>query len=529
MSKTKFIIFTGGVLSGLGKGIAAASIGKLISNGNKILPMKLDGYLNYDPGTMNPIEHGEVFVLDDGGEVDMDFGHYERFLDITCRFDCNITMGKVFHSLLEKERQGRFLGNTVQLIPHATNEIKEKIYNVVEKENPDIVLIEIGGTVGDMENELFVEALRQLGKEVGKENALYVHLTYVPHPSHVNEHKTKPTQQSIKLLNQGGIEPDIIIARSEIPLSDKIKEKISLFCNVSKEDVISGVNVDSVYKIPLSFESQGIVDRINNKLNTDYESNMEMWNKLVDNIKNINNNEIKIAICGKYTKLEDSYASIIESLVHSSANLNINVKLKWIETTDVKEIEEELKDVKGIIIPGGFGTRGAEGKINIIKHAREKNIPFLGLCYGLQLAVIEYARNVCKLTSANSTEIDGDTEVPVIDIIEGHEGNLGKGKTMRLGSYKAILKENSKVYGLYGIKEICERHRHHYEVNPNYHNVLEENGLSLSGLSENGILVEFIEIPEHKFFLATQAHPELKSSLDKPSPLFYGFLKACLD
>ena len=528
VSQTKYIIFTGGVLSGLGKGIAAAAIGKLISNGNKVLPMKLDGYLNYDPGTMNPIEHGEVFVLDDGGEVDMDFGHYERFLNITCKFDCNITMGKVFHSLLEKERQGKFLGKTVQLIPHATNEIKEKIYNVVGKENPDVALIEVGGTVGDMENELFIEALRQLGKEVGKENVLYVHLTYVPHPPHVNEHKTKPTQQSIKLLNQRGIEPDIIIARSKDFLDEKIKEKISLFCNISKEDVIGGVNVDSVYKIPLSFESQGIVDRINFKLSTDYKSNLGVWGKLVDNIKNVDNKIIKIAICGKYTKLEDSYASIIEALIHSSANLNINVKLKWIETTDLLEIEEELKDVKGIIVPGGFGMRGAEGKIKIIQYARENNIPFLGLCYGLQLAVIEYARNVCKLISANSTEIDKDTEIPIIDIIGGHEDVLGKGKTMRLGSYKAILKENSRVYDLYGTNEIFERHRHHYEVNPEYHKILNEKGLLLSGLSEDGVLVEFIEIPEHKFFVATQSHPELKSSLDKPAPLFYGFMKACL-
>lgn len=529
MFQTKYIIFTGGVLSGLGKGVAAAAIGKLISNGNKILPMKLDGYLNYDTGTMNPIEHGEVFVLDDGGEVDMDFGHYERFLNITCKFDYNITMGKVFHSLLEKERQGKFLGKTVQLIPHATDEIKEMIYNCVKKESPDIVLIEVGGTVGDMETELFIEALRQLGKEVGRENVLYIHLTYVPKPQHINEHKTKPTQQSIKLLNQRGIEPDIIIARSNDYLDDKIKGKISLFCGVSKENVISGVNVDSVYKIPLNFESQGIVEKINKKLNTNYKPDMKVWEKLSNNIKNINNKEIKIAICGKYTRLEDSYASIIEALIHSSANLNVNIKLKWIETSDIEEIKDELKDVKGVIIPGGFGLRGAEGKIKIIEYARENNIPFLGLCYGLQLAVIEYARNVCKLTSANSTEIDKETEVPIIDIIEGHEDKLRKGKTMRLGSYKAILKEDSKVYDLYGLKEVYERHRHHYEVNPKYHNILEESGLFLSGLSEDGVLVEFIEIPEHKFFIATQSHPELKSSLDKPAPLFFGFVKACLD
>jgi CTP synthase len=528
VSQIKYLIFTGGVLSGLGKGVAAASIGKLIDSNRKILPIKMDGYLNYDPGTMNPIEHGEVFVLDDGGEVDMDFGHYERFLGITCKFEWNITMGKIFHSLLEKEREGKFLGKTVQLIPHATDEIKEKIYNLVKKETPDIVLIEVGGTIGDIENELFIEALRQLGNEVGRENILYVHLTYIPVPQHVNEPKTKPTQQSIKLLNQRGIWPDIIITRSKNYIDDKIKEKIALFCNVVKEDIINGSNVDNVYKIPLMFESQGIVERINKKLNADYKSDMENWKRLVDNINNINNKTIKVAICGKYTRLEDSYVSIMESLKHCSGNLNVNINLKWIETTDLKDIEEELRDVKGIIVPGGFGSRGTEGKINVIRYARENNIPFLGLCFGLQLAVIEYARNVCKLSSANSTEIDKDTETPIIDIIEGHQERLAKGKTMRLGKYKAVLKENSRVYELYNNKEVYERHRHHYEINPEYHKVLEDNGLILSGLSEDKVLVEFIEIPEHKFFIATQSHPELKSSLENPAPLFYGFVKACL-
>ncbi len=529
MSQTKFIIFTGGVLSGLGKGVAAASIGRLISNGIKILPMKLDGYLNYDPGTMNPVEHGEVFVLDDGGEVDMDFGHYERFLGISCKFEWNITMGKIFHSLLEKEREGKFLGKTVQLIPHATNEIKEKIHYLVEKENPDVVFIEVGGTVGDMENDLFIEALRQLKKEVGKDNIMFVHLTYVPIPKHINEPKTKPTQQSIKLLNQRGIEPDIIITRSKDPLNDKIKEKISLFCDISKEDVIYGTNVDNVYKIPLMFHEQGIVDRINKKLNTNFKVNIEKWDALAKNINNINNKSIKIAICGKYTALEDSYASIIESLKRCSANLNANITLKWVETTELENIGDDLNDIKGIIVPGGFGSRGVEGKINAIRYARENNIPFLGLCYGLQLAVIEYAKNVCKLTSANSTEIDKDTEAPVIDILQGHKEKLGKGKTMRLGSYKAILKENSKVLELYNNKEAFERHRHHYEVNPRYHEILQEKGLTISGMSEDGILAEFIEIKNHKFFVATQAHPELKSTLEKPAPLFYGFVKACLD
>ena len=529
MSKTKFIIFTGGVLSGLGKGVAAASIGKLIGKGFKILPIKMDGYLNYDPGTMNPIEHGEVFVLDDGGEVDMDFGHYERFLGINCKFEWNITMGKIFHSLLEKEREGKFLGRTVQLIPHATNEIKEKIFDLINNENPDVVLMEIGGTVGDMENELFIEVARQLKKDVGRENIIYIHLAYVPNPKHINEPKTKPAQQSIKLLNERGIEPDIIIARSKDYLDDNIKEKIALFADVSKRDVISGANVECIYKIPLIFKSQGMDEIINRKLNTNYTSELDELARLVDNINNVKNKVIDVAICGKYTRLEDSYASIIEALHHCSANLNVNIRLRWVETTDMTNLDDSLRDIKGIIVPGGFGIRGSDGKMKVIEYARKNNIPFLGLCYGLQLAVIEYARNVCKLTSANSTEIDPNTEVPIINAIEGHEKKIGKGKTMRLGSYKAILKEGSKVYSLYKSKEVYERHRHHYEVNPRYHNTLEDNGLSLSGLSEDGILAEFIEIKKHKFFVATQAHPELKSSLEKPAPLFYGFVKACLE
>ncbi|QQG39102.1 MAG: CTP synthase (glutamine hydrolyzing) [Candidatus Woesearchaeota archaeon] len=526
----KFIVVTGGVLSGLGKGIAAASIGHLISKDLKVTPIKLDGYLNVDPGTMNPIEHGEVFVLDDGGEVDMDFGHYERFLNISCKTKWNLTMGKVFNEIREKERRGDYLGKTVQFIPHVTNLIKSKFFEIGKEENTDIVLIEVGGTVGDIENELFLEAVRQLKIDVGSENIMYMHLTYVPIPHGVNEQKSKPTQQSVNMLRQKGINPDILICRCKEYLTEKTKERISIFCGVDKEAIITGLDVENVYEIPVVFNEEGIVNIINKKLKLNITPRIE-WLPLLKQNKNSKTN-INIAICGKYTKLEDSYASVIEAIDHAAANLKCKINLKWIETTDIEEgkisVEEALKDINGLIIPGGFGLRGAEGKIAVIKYAREKNIPFLGLCFGLQLAVVEFARNVCKLEGANSTEINQRTSHPVIDILPEQKSIINKGGTMRLGSYKAILKDGV-IKQLYKNEKVYERHRHRYEVNPNYHEILANNGLVLSGLSEDGRLVEFIEYPKHKFFTATQAHPELKSSLINPSPLFYGLIKSCLE
>lgn len=531
-NKTKFIIVTGGVLSGLGKGIAAASIGHLLSSKLRIVPMKLDGYLNTDPGTMNPIEHGEVFVLDDGGEVDMDFGHYERFLGVTCKFEWNLTMGKIFEHVRKKERKGDYLGKTVQYIPHVVDAIKEKLFEVAEKEKADILLIEVGGTVGDMENELYVEAMRQLKNDVGDENLLYVHLTYVPIPSGVAEQKSKPTQQSVNLLRQRGIQPDIIIGRCKEPLTDKIKKKIAMFCDIEPEAVISGYDVDNIYRIPLGFEKEGITEIIHKKLGIYSPPDLRRWSILLNNLDNAEK-EITIAMCGKYTDLEDSYASVVESVHHCAANTRSKINIKWVETTDIEEgkisVEERLKDIAGIIVPGGFGARGAEGKISVIKYARENNIPFLGLCYGLQLAVSEFARDVCNLEGANSTEIDEKTKHPVIDILPEQKDVTEKGATMRLGAYKAMIDPDSFVYTLYNSKEVWERHRHRYEVNPEYHGQLREKGLVLSGLSPDGKLVEFIELKNHPFFVATQAHPELKSRLEKPAPLFFGFIKAALE
>lgn len=523
---TKYIIVTGGVLSGLGKGIAAASIGNLLSAKLKIIPIKCDGYLNVDPGTMNPFEHGEVFVLDDGGEVDMDFGHYERFLGITCKSMWNLTMGKVFDKVRKKERRGDYLGKTVQYIPHVTDVIKNHIFENAREEAPDLVIVEIGGTVGDIENELFLESVRQMRDDVGRENILYVHLTYVPVPYGVNEQKSKPTQQSVNLLMQRGIFPDIIIGRCSQSLSKEVKTKISRFCNVQPNAVVTGLDVEDIYEIPLIFEEEGLPEIIHKKLNIYSPPDLKKWKKLVDNIRNPEQ-KITIGICGKYTKLEDSYASIIESLNHCSAHLSCKIDLKWVETTDLKNTSF-LDDIDGVIVPGGFGSRGTEGKIEIIRFARERNLPFLGLCLGLQLAVIEFARNVCELEGANSTEMNPDTSHPVIDILPEQKEISDKGGTMRLGGYPAILKENTVVRALYKAEEVSERHRHRYEVNPDYHPVIEGKGMVFSGASRDGRLVEFIELPHLKYFVATQAHPELKSRMDMPAPLFYGFIKACL-
>jgi len=526
-TNTKYITVTGGVLSGLGKGIAAASIGHLLSSKLRIIPIKCDGYLNVDPGTMNPFEHGEVFVLDDGGEVDMDFGHYERFLGVTCKSKWNLTMGKVFDMVRKKERRGDYLGKTVQYIPHVTDVIKNHIFEVVQDEKPDLVIIEIGGTVGDIENELFLEAVRQMREDVGRDNIIYIHLTYVPIPYGVNEQKSKPTQQSVNLLKQRGIFPDIIIGRCAHFLTREIKAKISSFCDVHPEAVITGLDVDDIYEIPLIFEQEGLPEIIHKKLHIYSPPDLRRWKRLVDNIKNPDR-RITVAMCGKYTRLEDSYASIIESFHHCAAHFRCKIDLKWVDTTDLKDASF-LKEVDGLVVPGGFGSRGTEGKIEAIRLAREQDIPFLGLCLGLQLAVIEFARNVCGLTGANSTEMEPETPHPIIDILPEQKEVTDKGGTMRLGAYPAVLKEGTLVHSLYGQAEISERHRHRYEVNPEYHRVLKEHGMGLSGTSLDGRLVEFIELPRLKFFVATQAHPELKSRMETPAPLFYGFVKACLD
>ena len=529
--RTKYIVICGSVLSGIGKGILTASIGKLL-NGLKIVPIKCDGYLNVDPGTMNPIEHGEVFVLDDGGEVDMDFGHYERFLNIDCKFEWNLTSGKIFKKVIDKERRGDFLGKTVQMIPHVTDEIKKEFKKIANKENADVVLIELGGTIGDIEMMWFYEAARQLKMEVGEENLIFVNLTYVPELESVQEQKTKPAQQGVQKLLEAGIQPDIIIARSKNKLTKKSKQKIAMFCNVKEEEVISNPNLEIVYELPLIFKNEGLDKIIKNKLKLNATKDIKKWAQLVNNIK-YSNNKVNIAICGKYTDLKDSYVSIVEALIHAGAHLKTGINLKWVETTDIennkKDVGESLKGIDGIIVPVGFGSRGAEGKIACIKYVRENNIPFLGICYGLQMSVIEFARNVCNLKDANSTEVNENTKNPVVCILPEQRNVKEKGATMRLGSYKADLKKGTKVQKLYNSNVANERHRHRYEVNPECHDVLQKNGMVFSGTSKNGRLVEFLELPKHKYFVATQAHPELKSRLEYPAPLFYGLVKACLD
>ena len=528
--KTKFIIITGGVISGLGKGVASAAIAKLLSNGKKIIPMKLDGYLNVDPGTMNPIEHGEVFVLDDKGEVDMDFGHYERFLGVTCKSKWNLTMGKVFDFVRQKERRGDYLGKTVQYIPHVTNAIKEKIFEVAKEEDADIMMIEVGGTVGDLENELYIESMRQLKKEVGEENIAYIHMTYVPIPSGVKEQKSKPTQQSVNLLRQRGIQPDIIIGRCAQLLDDSIKERISTFCDIPKEAVITGLDVDNVYRIPLVFQDEGILEILNQKLHLHASPDTTYWSQLVHQMDHAEK-EVTIALCGKYTRLEDSYASVIEAVRQAGAHLGVKPKLKWIETTEIEEgkvhVEEALRGVSGIIVPGGFGSRGIEGKIQVVRYARENGIPYLGLCYGMQLAVIEFSRNVCGMQGAHSTEVNPNTAFPVIDLLPEQVEVKEKGATMRLGGHDVEIKKGTRAEKMFGAQARL-RFRHRYEVNPAFIATLEKNGVIFSGKAPEREIMQIMELPaeKHPFFMGTQAHPELTSRLEKPNPFFLELIRS---
>ena len=524
----KFIIITGGVISGLGKGISLASIGKLISNNIKKVPIKCDGYLNYDPGTINPMVHGEVFVLDDGSEVDMDFGHYERFLEITCNKSQNITMGKIYKEILDLERKGGYLGKDVKLIPEVRNYIEQKILNVALDNDAELVLLEIGGTIGDLENELYIYAIKHILQKL-KSNTFKIHLTYVPELTFSGEQKTKPAQRSISELFKRNIIPDLIICRTTKELELKSKIKIADFSNIPLEKIISAKDLDNVYEIPVEFKKQNIdqliCDKLKLNVNKDfdkYTTNVKKLTKFKTNTEE--NKKITIGICGKYTDLKDSYASVIEALNHSSIVNNIPLKIEFINTENINF--EELYKIDGVIIPGGFGKRAIDGKIKIIKWARENKTPFLGLCYGMQLAIIEYVRNVCNIINANSTEIDSETTEPIIKILENQDLN-NLGASMRLGSYKAIIKKGTYVHKIYNSEIIFERHRHRYEVNPDYHKILEDNNLILSGKSPNGKLIEFIELENHPFFVATQAHPELKSTIEKGHPLFIEFLKKC--
>jgi len=531
-----YIIITGGVISGLGKGITTASIGKILQlHGYKVTAMKIDPYINCDAGTLRPTEHGEVWVTEDGGEIDQDLGHYERFLDIDISKYHNITTGQVYGAVIEKERQGKYLGKTVQPIPHVTDEIKQRIKKPAQESKYDFVLVEIGGTVGDYENILFLEAVRQMKLE--GEKVIYVHVTYVPVLKTVGEAKTKPTQHSVKLLREIGIQPDFIIARTEKPLDDVRKEKIALFCNVHGDDVISDSNVENVYGVTLLFEEQRLCKKILHKLGLrKEESNLKTWKDFLTKINKFDK-KIKIGIVGKYFdigsyKLSDSYISVIEAVKHAAWNNNLCPKIEWIDSKIFEKHPKKISTLNsfdGIIVPGGFGLSGIEGKIATIKYAREHNIPYLGLCLGMQLAVVEYARNVCGLKGANSTEVDKNTPYPVIDFIPEQVKIITDsryGATMRLGSYPAILKKGTLIQKLYGQSTVHERHRHRYEVNPKYVDVLEKKGFVFSGRSPDGILMEFMELPSHPYFVGTQAHPEFKSRPMKPSPLFDGLVKA---
>ncbi len=540
---TKYIIVIGGVISGVGKGVATASIAQMMQErGFDVTAIKIDPYINCDAGTLRPTEHGEVWVTDDGGEIDQDLGNYERFLGKSLSKWNNITTGQIYRSLIEKERRGDFLGETVQFIPHVPNEIKDRIKKVSDKK--DIVLIEIGGTVGDYENIPFLFAMKSLENEIGSDNICYLLVTYLPIPSHIEEMKSKPTQLAVKLLRENGIQPDFILCRGKKRLDEVRKKKLEVSANVKSENIISmpdviGVGtVNTVYVIPLDLEKEGLGDKILKrlKLSEKKEPDWKEWEEAVKRIL-IPEKIIRIAMVGKYLdigdyQLTDSYISVNEAIKHAAANNNVKAEIEWI---DSKEFEKDpssvskLRMFNGLIIPGGFGGSGVEGKISAIRYSRENNLPYLGLCFGLQLAVVEFTRNRCNISDAHTTEINPLTTNPVIDILPEQKKINEKGGTMRLGAYKAIIKEGTKVHGLYNSLEVSERHRHRYEVNPSYHKCLIDNGMVLSGVSPNGRLVEFIEIPEHKFFIATQAHPEFKSSLLKPAPLFDGFVKACLE
>ncbi len=525
---TKYIFVTGGVVSGLGKGITAASLGRLLKNrGYKVTIQKMDPYINIDPGTMSPIEHGEVFVTDDGAETDLDLGHYERFIDENLGQNSSVTTGKIYSSVIEKERRGEYLGKTVQVIPHITNEIKERIYKF-EKEDIDIVITEIGGTIGDIEGLSFIEAIRQVGIEKAPEDVLYIHVTLLPYIAGSNELKSKPTQHSVKELQSLGIKPDILVCRSELPIEDSMKYKIALYCNVRPECVIQNKTVDNLYAVPLMLEEEGLTKQVCKHLHLDkIEPNNKEWEELVNKIRNIENKTVTVAIVGKYVKLEDSYLSVAESLRHSGFENNVKVDIGYIDSEEItdKNVKEKLGKFDAILVPGGFGNRGIEGKILAIKYARENKVPFLGICLGMQMAVVEFARNVLGLKDANSEEFAPESKNQVIHIMEEQKGIDKKGGTMRLGSYPCILKEGSTAQKLYGKKEITERHRHRFEYNNAYKEQMEKEGLICSGTSPNGNLVEIVELKDHPYFIAGQFHPEFKSRPNRAHPLFVGLVK----
>lgn len=528
----KYIFVTGGVVSSLGKGITAASLGRLLkSRGLKITIQKFDPYINIDPGTMSPYQHGEVFVTDDGGETDLDLGHYERFIDINLSKSSNVTAGKVYWSVINKERKGDYLGSTVQVIPHITNEIKERIYRVGKEDNADVVITEIGGTVGDIESLPFIEAIRQVKKEVGRNGVLYIHVTLVPYISAAGELKTKPTQHSVKELRSIGISPDIIVCRTEQEISPEMRDKLALFCDIDADAVIQNKNAASIYQVPLMMQEEGLDRIVLEKLNLQAnESDMTEWRQMVEKIT-CPSKEVTIAIVGKYVALQDAYMSVSESLRHAGIAADSAINIKWVNAEEI-ETEENLDsyfgDVDGILVPGGFGDRGVEGKIKAIRYARENKVPYFGLCLGMQCAVIEFARNVCGLSGANSSEFNADTSYPVIDLMPDQVDIEEKGGTMRLGIYPCKVMEDTLTFKAYQDEIIYERHRHRFEFNNAYREQLTKAGLVLGGTSPNGRLVEIVEIQDHPWFVGTQFHPEFKSRPTNPHPLFRDFVKAAL-
>ncbi|MCS7209651.1 MAG: CTP synthase [Fimbriimonadales bacterium] len=531
MYSTKYIFVTGGVVSSIGKGIAAASLGRLLrSRGYTVAPLKMDPYINVDAGTMNPYQHGEVFVTDDGAETDLDLGHYERFLDVNCTRNSNLTTGRIYKSVIDKERRGDYLGATVQVIPHITDEIKEHIRRAGREQNADIVIVEVGGTVGDIESLPFLEAIRQFRKDAGAENVMYVHVTLVPTVGRWDEIKTKPTQHSVIKLREIGITPDVLICRTRVPLPEEVRAKISLFTDVAQNAVIESLDVETIYEIPLLFERAGLGRLTLRRLGLpDTPPDLSEWERTVERIKRPSA-RCRIALVGKYIENRDAYLSIAEAFYHAGAANDAAVDIDWIDSSELEQVEvaERLRGVDGILVAHGFGARGVEGKLRAIQYAREQAVPFYGICYGMQMAVIEFARNVAGLTGAHTEEVDHATPHPVVHLLPEQRGIGDKGGTMRLGAYPCRLLPNSLAARVYGDTVIYERHRHRYEVNNEYRALLERYGLVFSGVSPDNRLVEMIELPEHPFFLAGQFHPEFKSRPNRPHPVFVALVRAAL-
>ncbi len=532
-SSTRFVFITGGVVSSLGKGITAASIGRLLkSRGLSVSIAKLDPYINVDPGTMSPLQHGEVFVTDDGAETDLDLGHYERFIDTNlCKLN-NVTAGMIYWTVISRERRGDFLGGTVQVIPHVTNEIKERILRVARDTGVDVVIVEVGGTVGDIESLPFLEAIRQLRSELGRDRCFYIHVTLVPYIRAAGELKTKPTQHSVKELRSIGIQPDAIVCRSERPLTPEIKAKIALFCNVEPEAVIPNPDSDTIYAVPLIFAREGLDDILVRRLGLRAgPRDLSEWEAMVHRLRNPSRS-VTVALVGKYVALPDAYLSVVEALTHGGIANDARVNILWVDAEQLEQVrdpEELLGSADGILVPGGFGSRGVEGKIRAARYARERKVPYLGLCLGMQVAVVEVARHVCGLAGANSTEFDPQTSHPVIDIMPDQRDVADKGGTMRLGQYPCVLQPGTRCREIYGVPEVYERHRHRYEVNNDYRQILERHGTIWAGLSPDGRLVEMMELADHPLFVGSQFHPELRSRPNRPHPLFRAFVKAAIE